>query len=58
MKCNAMNINVVFFLFEQIEGVIESTPERPQPPNPTATCPIYRWDLQNKYNYTVSVPML
>ncbi|XP_057180316.1 39S ribosomal protein S18a, mitochondrial [Triplophysa rosa] len=34
-----------------IEGVIESTPERPQPPNPTAKCPIYRWNLQNKYNY-------
>uniref|UniRef100_A0A671SW96 Mitochondrial ribosomal protein S18A n=1 Tax=Sinocyclocheilus anshuiensis TaxID=1608454 RepID=A0A671SW96_9TELE len=28
------------------------TSERPQPPNPTASCPIYRWNLQNKYNYT------
>ncbi|KAI2665555.1 28S ribosomal protein S18a, mitochondrial [Labeo rohita] len=35
-----------------IEGVIEPISERPQPPNPTASCPIYRWNLQNKYNYT------
>uniref|UniRef100_A0A671SXJ6 Mitochondrial ribosomal protein S18A n=1 Tax=Sinocyclocheilus anshuiensis TaxID=1608454 RepID=A0A671SXJ6_9TELE len=35
-----------------IEGVIDPTSERPQPPNPTASCPIYRWNLQNKYNYT------
>ncbi|XP_051544214.1 39S ribosomal protein S18a, mitochondrial-like [Myxocyprinus asiaticus] len=35
-----------------IEGVIEPTSEQPQPPNPTAPCPIYRWNLQNKYNYT------
>ncbi|XP_016370344.1 large ribosomal subunit protein mL66 [Sinocyclocheilus rhinocerous] len=35
-----------------IEGVIEPTSEQPQPPNPTASCPIYRWNLQNKYNYT------
>ncbi|XP_051745995.1 39S ribosomal protein S18a, mitochondrial [Ctenopharyngodon idella] len=35
-----------------IEGVLEPTSERPQPPNPTAACPIYRWNLQNKYNYT------
>uniref|UniRef100_A0A8C1UA60 Large ribosomal subunit protein mL66 n=1 Tax=Cyprinus carpio TaxID=7962 RepID=A0A8C1UA60_CYPCA len=35
-----------------IEGVIEPTSERPQPPDPTASCPIYRWSLQNKYNYT------
>ncbi|XP_065121770.1 large ribosomal subunit protein mL66 [Paramisgurnus dabryanus] len=35
-----------------IEGVIEPTSEVPQPPNPTAKCPIYRWNLQNKYNYT------
>uniref|UniRef100_A0A8C8J2M4 Large ribosomal subunit protein mL66 n=1 Tax=Oncorhynchus tshawytscha TaxID=74940 RepID=A0A8C8J2M4_ONCTS len=25
---------------------------RPQPPNATAQCPIYRWNLQNNYNYT------
>uniref|UniRef100_A0A3B4YXS2 Large ribosomal subunit protein mL66 n=1 Tax=Seriola lalandi dorsalis TaxID=1841481 RepID=A0A3B4YXS2_SERLL len=24
----------------------------PQPPNPSAKCPIYRWNLQHKYNYT------
>ncbi|XP_056089430.1 39S ribosomal protein S18a, mitochondrial [Rhinichthys klamathensis goyatoka] len=35
-----------------IEGVIEPTSELPQPPNPKAACPIYRWNLQNKYNYT------
>ncbi|NP_001025285.1 large ribosomal subunit protein mL66 [Danio rerio] len=35
-----------------IEGFIETTTEQPQPPNPTASCPIYRWNLQNKYNYT------
>ncbi|CAM4563304.1 unnamed protein product [Leuciscus chuanchicus] len=35
-----------------IEGVIEPTSERPPPPNPKAACPIYRWNLQNKYNYT------
>ncbi|XP_077090903.1 large ribosomal subunit protein mL66 [Siphateles boraxobius] len=35
-----------------IEGVIEPTSEGPQPPNPKAACPIYRWNLQNKYNYT------
>ncbi|KAG1952797.1 39S ribosomal protein S18a, mitochondrial [Pimephales promelas] len=35
-----------------IEGVIEPTSEQPQPPNPKAACPIYRWNLQNKYNYT------
>uniref|UniRef100_A0A8C1AUY4 Large ribosomal subunit protein mL66 n=1 Tax=Cyprinus carpio carpio TaxID=630221 RepID=A0A8C1AUY4_CYPCA len=40
------------FLMNEIEGVIEPTSERPQPPNPTASCPIYRWNLQNKYNYT------
>lgn len=40
--------------FSQIEGDIEPTTEIPQPPNPTAACPIYRWNLQNKYNYTVS----
>uniref|UniRef100_A0A8C1U9N8 Large ribosomal subunit protein mL66 n=1 Tax=Cyprinus carpio TaxID=7962 RepID=A0A8C1U9N8_CYPCA len=38
--------------FTGIEGVIEPTSERPQPPDPTASCPIYRWSLQNKYNYT------
>ncbi|XP_035000477.2 39S ribosomal protein S18a, mitochondrial [Hippoglossus stenolepis] len=35
-----------------IEGQIVEVPVGPQPPNPTAKCPIYRWDLQNKYNYT------
>lgn len=44
----------IFSFFNQIEGVIEPTSEQPQPPNPTASCPIYRWNLQNKYNYTVS----
>lgn len=45
---------IILSLFYQIEGVIEPISERPQPPNPTASCPIYRWNLQNKYNYTVS----
>ncbi|XP_014060858.1 large ribosomal subunit protein mL66 [Salmo salar] len=35
-----------------IEGTTEDTPSGPQPPNATAQCPIYRWNLQNKYNYT------
>ncbi|KAM6992261.1 large ribosomal subunit protein mL66 [Tautogolabrus adspersus] len=35
-----------------IEGQILDVPAGPQPPNPTAKCPIYRWNLQNKYNYT------
>ncbi|NP_001290649.1 39S ribosomal protein S18a, mitochondrial isoform X1 [Esox lucius] len=35
-----------------IEGLTEDVPVGPQPPNPTAQCPIYRWNLQNKYNYT------
>ncbi|XP_054618212.1 39S ribosomal protein S18a, mitochondrial [Dunckerocampus dactyliophorus] len=35
-----------------IEGKILALPAAPQPPNPTAKCPIYRWNLQNKYNYT------
>ncbi|XP_004083770.2 39S ribosomal protein S18a, mitochondrial [Oryzias latipes] len=35
-----------------IEGKILDDPAGPQPPNPTAKCPIYRWNLQNKYNYT------
>lgn len=38
----------------QIEGAIVDVPEAPQPPNPSAKCPIYRWNLQHKYNYTVS----
>uniref|UniRef100_A0A8C7QHL4 Large ribosomal subunit protein mL66 n=1 Tax=Oncorhynchus mykiss TaxID=8022 RepID=A0A8C7QHL4_ONCMY len=33
-------------------GTTEDTPSGPQPPNATAQCPIYRWNLQNKYNYT------
>ncbi|KAL6459690.1 hypothetical protein MHYP_G00314490 [Metynnis hypsauchen] len=35
-----------------IEGVTVATHVSPQPPNPTAKCPIYRWNLQNKYTYT------
>ncbi|XP_041661989.1 39S ribosomal protein S18a, mitochondrial [Cheilinus undulatus] len=35
-----------------IEGQILDFPTAPQPPNPEAKCPIYRWNLQNKYNYT------
>ncbi|CAG09066.1 unnamed protein product, partial [Tetraodon nigroviridis] len=35
-----------------IQGEIVDVPEAPQPPNPTAKCPIYRWNLQHKYNYT------
>ncbi|XP_017350409.1 39S ribosomal protein S18a, mitochondrial isoform X1 [Ictalurus punctatus] len=35
-----------------IEGLTVAAPESPQPPNPTAKCPIYRWNLQNKYTYT------
>ncbi|XP_061668855.1 39S ribosomal protein S18a, mitochondrial [Syngnathoides biaculeatus] len=35
-----------------IEGKILDTAAGPQPPNPTAKCPIYRWNLQNKYHYT------
>ncbi|XP_068198442.1 large ribosomal subunit protein mL66 [Antennarius striatus] len=36
----------------KIEGHIVDTPAAPQPPNPSARCPIYRWNLQHKYNYT------
>ncbi|XP_034555111.1 39S ribosomal protein S18a, mitochondrial [Notolabrus celidotus] len=35
-----------------IEGQILDIAVGPQPPNPTAKCPIYRWNLQHKYNYT------
>ncbi|XP_026174778.1 large ribosomal subunit protein mL66 [Mastacembelus armatus] len=35
-----------------IEGQIVDVPAAPEPPNPAAKCPIYRWNLQNKYNYT------
>ncbi|XP_076862445.1 large ribosomal subunit protein mL66 [Brachyhypopomus gauderio] len=35
-----------------IEGVTVPTTGSPRPPNPTAKCPIYRWNLQNKYTYT------
>ncbi|KAL2082113.1 hypothetical protein ACEWY4_021931 [Coilia grayii] len=35
-----------------LEGVTVEIPDSPVPPNPTAHCPIYRWNLQNKYNYT------
>lgn len=38
----------------QIEGQILDIPAGPQPPNPAAKCPIYRWNLQHKYNYTVN----
>uniref|UniRef100_A0A3P8WV81 Large ribosomal subunit protein mL66 n=1 Tax=Cynoglossus semilaevis TaxID=244447 RepID=A0A3P8WV81_CYNSE len=36
----------------QIEGKILEVPPGPKPPNPEAKCPIYRWNLQHKYNYT------
>ncbi|KAK0141491.1 28S ribosomal protein S18a, mitochondrial [Merluccius polli] len=35
-----------------IEGRILDVPAAPEPPNPSAACPIYRWNLQNKYDYT------
>ncbi|KAM3603403.1 uncharacterized protein V6R79_021737 [Siganus canaliculatus] len=35
-----------------IEGQTVDIPDAPQPPNPEAKCPIYRWNLQDKYNYT------
>ncbi|KAJ3606893.1 hypothetical protein NHX12_026411 [Muraenolepis orangiensis] len=35
-----------------IEGHTVDLPSAPEPPNPTARCPIYRWNLQNKYGYT------
>ncbi|KAM6953992.1 large ribosomal subunit protein mL66 [Aplochiton taeniatus] len=36
-----------------IQGIAEDIcTTGPQPPNPTAQCPIYRWNLQNRYNYT------
>ncbi|XP_028808862.1 large ribosomal subunit protein mL66 [Denticeps clupeoides] len=35
-----------------LEGLSVETAVSPQPPNPAARCPIYRWNLQNKYNYT------
>ncbi|KAM4632706.1 large ribosomal subunit protein mL66 [Polymixia lowei] len=35
-----------------IEGKTLDVPVGQQPPNPTAKCPIYRWNLQHKYNYT------
>ncbi|TRY90836.1 hypothetical protein DNTS_020866 [Danionella cerebrum] len=35
-----------------IEALIEKDAAYPQAPNPTYSCPIYRWNLQNKYNYT------
>lgn len=34
-----------------VEGQIMDVPLGPQPPNPTAKCPIYRWNLQHKYTY-------
>ncbi|KAM9779348.1 39S ribosomal protein S18a, mitochondrial [Syngnathus typhle] len=34
-----------------IEGKILETADAPDPPNPSAKCPIYRWNLQHKYNY-------
>uniref|UniRef100_A0A3Q1EDU1 Mitochondrial ribosomal protein S18A n=1 Tax=Acanthochromis polyacanthus TaxID=80966 RepID=A0A3Q1EDU1_9TELE len=37
-----------------IEGHIQDLPAAPQPPNPEAQCPIYRWNLQHRYNYTVN----
>ncbi|XP_037305897.2 39S ribosomal protein S18a, mitochondrial [Pungitius pungitius] len=35
-----------------IEGQIADVPAAPEAPNPAAKCPIYRWNLQHKYNYT------
>ncbi|XP_020773180.1 39S ribosomal protein S18a, mitochondrial [Boleophthalmus pectinirostris] len=35
-----------------LEGKILDTPPAPEPPNPAAKCPIYRWNLQHKYDYT------
>ncbi|KAJ8270532.1 hypothetical protein GJAV_G00116010 [Gymnothorax javanicus] len=35
-----------------MEGRILVTPEKPQPPNPEGDCPICKWNLNNKYNYT------
>ncbi|XP_031437920.1 39S ribosomal protein S18a, mitochondrial [Clupea harengus] len=35
-----------------VEGLTVESPESPVPPNPSAHCPIYRWNLQNKYGYT------
>lgn len=35
-----------------IEGTILETAPAPEPPNPAAKCPIYRWNLQHKYDYT------
>ncbi|KAM3861660.1 large ribosomal subunit protein mL66 [Diretmus argenteus] len=34
-----------------IEGTTVDFPVGIEPPNPTAKCPIYRWNLQHKYNY-------
>lgn len=49
----SVNIGNSHFI-QQIQGEIVDIPEAQQPPNPTAKCPIYRWNLQHKYNYTVS----
>lgn len=35
-----------------IEGVTVESTAVCEPPNPSAKCPIYRWNLQDKYNYT------
>ncbi|XP_029281633.1 large ribosomal subunit protein mL66 [Cottoperca gobio] len=35
-----------------IEGQTVNIASSPEPPNPEAKCPIYRWNLQHKYNYT------
>ncbi|XP_063079484.1 39S ribosomal protein S18a, mitochondrial [Engraulis encrasicolus] len=35
-----------------LEGVTVDVLGGPEPPNPSAHCPIYRWNLQNKYDYT------
>ncbi|XP_029903574.1 large ribosomal subunit protein mL66 [Myripristis murdjan] len=35
-----------------IEGQTKDIRAGPEPPNPTAKCPIYRWNLQHKYDYT------
>ncbi|XP_006625845.2 large ribosomal subunit protein mL66 [Lepisosteus oculatus] len=35
-----------------IEGKLVATQPQPEPPNPSGQCPICRWNLKHKYNYT------